>query len=443
MDINQFRNDILTEVHVNADLNGTLPCEEFLTLYSNALAEAEELEDFEPIHFEGVGSHGRRIQIDGFCFDELDNWLKIVVCLFKDSQETLSLTLTDAKTYFQRARAFIEESCSGFIIENAEESSPGYGLALDIRNRYQKQVRRYGFYLLTDMLMSSRISEISDSEINGTTAEYHIWDISRLQHLYESQSGKENITIHLKDFSENGIPCLEAGQNGEYTAYLCNIPGKILADLYIKYGGRLLEGNVRSFLTARGAINKGIRNTILNEPSMFFAYNNGIAATAYSLNLERKDSSLYITEITALQIVNGGQTTASLAAALQQDRERANGLKDIFVPMKLSIVSPEKLAELIPAIARYANKQNKVSEADFFSNHQFHVRMETLSRRLRAPAVHGNQYGTIWYYERARGQYKQEQAHMKASERKSFLMQNPKSQMFTKTDLAKFHEIYP
>ena len=110
--------------------------------------------------------------------------------------------------------------------------------------------------------------------------------------------------------------------------------------------------------------------------------------------------------------------------------------------MKLSVVTPEKAMVLIPNIAKYANKQNKVSDADFFSNHAFHVRMEDFSRRVLAPAVMGNQYGTYWYYERTRGQYKQEQSRMTKAERDKFLIQNPKSQMFTKTDLAKFYNIY-
>lgn len=441
MDVNEFRTDLLEEVHLNATMNGTTPHEEFLALYVAALTDAEEIGDFEQIAFEGISSNRRNIQIDGYCFDELDNCLEIVISPFSDNVDIETLTATGAKNWFRRAQAFVEESRSGFLLKNAEESSPGYGLAVDIKNRYA-HVSRFKFFILTDMVMSSRISEIAGAKIDGIPVEYHIWDIARLQALQASKSGKEDIVIHLKSFSENGIPCLEAGSTSEYTAYLCNIPGKVLADLYNTFGGRLLEGNVRSFLTVKGKINKGIRNTILNEPGMFFAYNNGIAATASKVELEQSQSGTSIVEITGLQIVNGGQTTVSLATAILDDRDRANDLKNVFVPMKLSVVTPEKAIDLIPNIARYANAQNKVSDADFFSNHAFHIRMEEFSRRLIAPAVMGNQYGTIWYYERARGQYRQEQAHMTKAEKNRFLARNPKSQMFTKTDLAKYHELY-
>lgn len=441
MDITEFRNGILDEVHFNASVNGTSPREEFLAMYAEALVEAEEFEDFEQLAYEGVGSRNRKILIDGYYYSELENCLTIVTCPFSDSIEISSLTASEAEVHFTRARAFVEESKSGFIQKYAEESSPGYGLAIDIQKRYAN-VSKYKFYILTDMSMSSRIREIPGTRIGNAVAEYHIWDIARLQSLYASKTGKEDIVINLKEYTENGIPCLQAGANEEYTAYLCNIPGSVLASLYNTYGGRLLEGNVRSFLSAKGKINKGIRNTILNEPSMFFAYNNGIAATAYGVELESGDGCTYITQITSLQIVNGGQTTASLAAAMINDKERANGLRDIYVPMKLSVVTPEKAMELIPNIAKYANKQNKVSDADFFSNHAFHVRMEDFSRRILAPAVMGNQYGTHWYYERTRGQYKQEQSRMTKAERDKFLIQNPKTQMFTKTDLAKFYNVY-
>lgn len=441
MTLNEFRDDILDDIHYNATINGTTPREEFLAMYASSLTDAEEFEDFEQLAYEGVGSQNRKLQIDGYYFDLLENCLVIAVCLFSDSSEIKTITATDAETYFKRARAFVEDSRSGFIQKYAEESSPGYGLAVDIQKRYSK-ISKYKIYILTDMIMSKRIHEIPSTEIAGITTEYHIWDISRLQDLFTSKTGKEDIIIDLKDYSTKGLPCLFAGSTNDYTGYLCSIPGSILAQLYNTYGGRLLEGNVRSFLTAKGKINKGIRNTILNEPSMFFAYNNGIAATAYDVVIEQGESGSYITQIKSLQIVNGGQTTASLATALINDKERANGLQDIYVPMKISVVTPEKAITLIPNIAKYANKQNKVSDADFFSNHAFHIRMEDFSRRLIAPAVKGNQYGTHWYYERIRGQYKQEQSRLTKAEKNKFLLRNPKYQMFTKTDLAKFYNIY-
>ncbi len=442
MELTDFRNEILNEAHLNAFANGTSAREEFFARYALELYEAEVFEDLvQQLSYEGVGSRNRKLQIDGYYYSELENTLSILVCPFADSNELHSLTSSEAEVFFKRARGFYEDACSGFIEKNSEESSPGYGLAIEIRKHYNN-IPKLKFYLLTDMLMSNRIREIPNVSIGKSIAEFHIWDISRLHDLVQSKSGKEDIIINLNEFTESGIPCLEAGRNEEYEAYLCNIPGLVLAKLYLKYGSRLLEGNVRSFLSAKGKINKEIRNTILNNPEMFFAYNNGIAATASDVKVEYGKSCPYITEIQSLQIVNGGQTTVSLANAIQIDKDKSNNLVDIYVPMKLSVVSPEKAMDLIPNIAKYANKQNKVSDADFFSNHPFHIRIEQLSRSVIAPAVEGNQYGTCWYYERARGQYKQAQAGLSPSKKKEFLMKNPKSQMFKKTELAKYYNIY-
>lgn len=443
MELADFRTDLMNEARTRANQNGTSAEEEYVNMYTDQMQESEEISGFNALYYQGVDKHKGIMRIDGFNYDELDDCLEIFVCPVTNSQKMESLSQTDADKFFKQGVRFIKASLDEYIQNNSEESSPGFGLAYDIKHRYSVNLQKIRIYIITDAVMSNRISEIPSSKINGVPTEYHIFDISRYQALNESVDGKEEIIIELKDFGlKDGVPCLKASENEEYTAYLCNIPGIVLANLYNKFGGRLLEGNVRSFLTARGKVNKGIRNTILNEPAMFFAYNNGIAATAYDVEIKNKAGGAHITKIRSLQIVNGGQTTASLAAAIINDKARANGLKNIYVPMKLSVVSPEMALQLIPNIAKYANSQNKVSEADFFSNSPFHVQMEKISRRLLAPAVNGNQFGTHWFYERARGQYNQSMAKMTKAEAKRFKMENPTRQKFTKTDLAKYYNIY-
>jgi len=83
-----------------------------------------------------------------------------------------------------------------------------------------------------------------------------------------------------------------------------------------------------------------------------------------------------------------------------------------------------------------------VNAADFFSNHPFHVRMEEFSRRIWAPAQQGMQRETRWFYERARGQYADAQSKLTTVEQRRFKGEHPKQQMFTKTDLAKFENVW-
>jgi len=334
MKLQEFKEDLYSRIKVYAQEVETTDREAFVSIVTDILTDAEEIEDFEYLPFEGLGAHNRKIAIDGYAYNELDEYRSLFIVPTLSYTEKKTLTNSEAMTILARAQAFIEEI--SHILQHAEESSPGYGLAIDIKNDLleEPKPKKFIIYLLTDMEMSSRIKQLDPGSIDGIPIEYHIWDISRLHQIEESAEGKEDIVIDFAEFGlEKGLPCLPASQTDEYSAYLCNIPGIILSNLYNTHGGRLLEGNVRSFLQIRGKVNKGIRATILTEPNMFFAYNNGIAATAKELKTTLVNGILHINEITALQIVNGGQTTASLAMAFLNDkRENAQEkIKQIFV----------------------------------------------------------------------------------------------------------------
>ena len=437
----EFRDRLWDEIALNVATNLTVDREEFLNYVSDQLIEAEEIDDFNYVPYEGIGRRNRRIQIDGYSYSELDECLSLFIVTPMTYGEDDTLIATEANRYFSLAAAFLENA--EYICQTAEESSPGYGLACDVVSMYA-DVQKYKIYLISDREKSKAISQLEGMTVRGKPVEYHIWDITRIYEIATSSMGREEIVIKLGDFGIKGIPCMLASETEDYKAYLCNIPGIVLATLYNRYGGRLLEGNVRSFLQVRGKVNKGIRATILNEPDKFFAYNNGIAATAYDVKIEEIAGMHYITEISSLQIVNGGQTTASLATALVKDKKdhAEENIRKIYIPMKLSIVQPEKADVLIANIARYANSQNKVSDADLWSNHPFHIRMEEFSRRIIAPATNGRQYGTYWYYERANGQYTQETYKSTPKEKARFTEQHPKSQKITKTELAKYMHVY-
>jgi len=227
----------------------------------------------------------------------------------------------------------------------------------------------------------------------------------------------------------------------DYSAYVAIIPGEILCKIYAEYGSRLLERNVRSFLQAKGNVNKGIRQTILKEPHRFLAYNNGISATAEAVQLvDLPNGGQGIVGIRDFQIVNGGQTTASLYQAVRKDKADISG---IYVQTKLTVVDRDRMDEIVPLISRYANNQNKVNEADFSANDPFHIRIEELSRTIWAPAVDGIQRQTRWFYERARGQYADaKNRESTPAKQKAFTLTHLNAQKFTKTDLAKFEHTW-
>lgn len=436
-----FRNQLWQEIHIRTATNESYDREELLYYVTDLMTEAEEIEDFVYVHHEGVGKRNKRIQIDGYSYSELDECLSIFVATSMTYDMNESLTATEMNRYITMAAAFLENA--ELILSEAEESSPGYGLACDVLNLY-KNVLKYKIYVISDKPRNTQITRLENIIVRGKPTECQLWDITRIFSVANSAREREDIVIHLDEFGVSGLPCLLASETNDYQAYLCDIPGMVLAELYNRYGSRLLEGNVRSFLQVRGKVNKGIRVTILNEPDMFFAYNNGIAATASGIKISRVEGINYITEITALQIVNGGQTTASLATALVKDKKdhSEETIRRIHVPMKLSIVQPENADKLIANIARFANSQNKVSDADLWSNHPFQIRMEEFSRRIIAPATMGKQYGTYWYYERANGQYNQETYKSTPKQKLQFTEQHPKNQRITKTDLAKYMLVF-
>ena len=233
--------------------------------------------------------------------------------------------------------------------------------------------------------------------------------------------GREDIDVDLANTFGGALPVLPAQQpEADHESYLAIMPGKVLAAIYDRWGTRLLEQNVRVFLQHRGKVNKGIRATIENEPNMFFAYNNGITATAEEVDIDDDGGRLLLRRLKNFQIVNGGQTTASIHSA----QRRQVDVSQAFVQMKLSVVDPERANSLVPKISEFANSQNRVSAADFFANHPFHVRMEEFSRRIHAPSPDGTFRQSKWFYERARGQYADARGGLTQAQRKKFDLEN-------------------
>lgn len=439
MNLEEYKSFLLEELKVSSEYEMNDINTEFVKYVTDILIDAEEFDDFVEGYWCGTGERNKKLVMDGYYFDQFDKSCVLLISDFTTDLTQSTLTSTDINRLYDNMRNLLEACIDGYILTKGfEESSIGYGLAKEIKERLNEIVK-FRFYIITNKQLSDRVKNIKKEAISNKPVELNVWDITRLYAIYSSTLGKESIEIDLSNISDKGLSCVKATNSDEYEAYLAVIPGNVLANMYIEYGSRLLEGNVRSFLSIKGKVNKGIRNTILNEPNMFFAYNNGIAATATEIETKFVDNQLYITKMKDLQIINGGQTTASIANAILQDK--AN-LSEIFVPMKLSVVNHDKAKEMIPTISRCANSQNKVDEADFFSNHQYHIRIEEYSRKISAPAVNGNQYQTIWFYERARGQYVQEQMKLTPGERKKFQLKNPKNQLVKKVDLAKYISTY-
>ncbi|MFC1621241.1 AIPR family protein [Candidatus Omnitrophota bacterium] len=422
----EFMQDIYARAGAEKDFCGAI----FSERMCEYLTEQAIIDHHEQVGFK---KSTRGVKVDAWSYNPDTEAMHLFVADYRANKSMEPLTRTEIIKNFKRVEKFFMNSIKPDFHSSLEETDPGYALSREI---YEKRdsISVINIVLLSNANLSSRVETIKDRTLKDYNVTHDIWDISRLWRIDSSKNAKEDIFIDFKEISKNGIPCLPAFASSENCeSYLMVLPGQFISDIYEKYGERLLEQNVRTFLQFRGNVNKGIRNTIQNEPGMFFAYNNGLSITAEDVKINKEKN--IIESVKNFQIVNGGQTVASIFMSMKKHK---SDLSNVFVQIKLSVIPSEKIEAVVPRISEYANTQNKVSAADFFSNHPFHLRIEEISRRLWAPSSSGNLRETRWFYERARGQYANAQATLTPSQQKEFLAKYPRSQMFTKTDLAKF-----
>jgi hypothetical protein len=422
--------ELQQEIAARAEATSAFTETAFADVVTSYLADSGAIDGFESCTYKHRG-----MRIDGFFFNVEDEaTLDLFIVDYRGQEATETLTKTEAEQHFKRAEAFFEKSCGARFVDGMEASHPAYSLALAILEQNER-IRRVRLMLLTDAALSDRVKAIPPRHEGEREWTYRIWDINSLCSLLNTGEPEE-IVVDFQEMFGRPLACLPANQGTEaVTSYLAVIPGAWLSAIYDQYGGRLLEKNVRTFLQTRGKVNKGIQKTILEDPDMFFAFNNGISATAAEATVDVTKGIGHISRLRRLQIVNGGQTTASIFNVTKRFKDAR--LDGIFVQMKLSVIGEQLVDEVVPKISEYANTQNRISDADLFSNHPFHIRLEGIASRVLAPAVGGSQLQTHWFYERARGQYLNQQTYLTRAKKAEFQLRNPRGQVITKTDLAK------
>ncbi len=440
----KFYIDIQEEVNASliSEEEGTNPEQVFTELALSYLSDAGETENYRVCFDEKISKRGIEHKINGYSLYENYETLDLFVTLYVSDPTIQNIAKGDAEKTIDRVVKFFRNAIYKEYVNEIEESSEIFDLAQTLANvpEIKEYLTRVNVFLITNGEVKADL-KVSDT-IAGYTVFYRTIDINYLFNL----SDKSSVPIEI-NFEQSGykVPCIvNETENSDYQSWLAIIPGIALADIYEQYGARLLEQNVRSFLQFTGKINKGIRNTIIKEQHMFMAFNNGIAATAEEVNIIDlpNNQGKAIAQVKDFQIVNGGQTTASIYHTWKKDKVN---ISSIFVPVKLTIVKDrENFSEIVGRIAEYANTQNKVSASDLSSNRENHVLLEKISRTSWAPPLPGETNQTRWFFERSRGQYKNERIRfgITPSKRKQFDKQNPRSQMFTKESLAKFINSY-
>lgn len=420
--LQDFHQDFLQSILSDTESRGLLKPQAFFELFCEDLVAAGDLSK----NYTDSPYYKTGIEVYGYDYDEERKLFTLINFHFFQSDEISTLNKQQLQTKFNRLKKYITEVKKGLYLD-IEESSVGYGLARELFYKIKVgEIEKFRLMVLTDGNVTRTISEIPTDSIDGVVCNYRVIDINYLYKIYSSQMDGASYEI------STNIPCLKIeNESEEYQSYLTILKGEQLFEIYDEYGQKLLEQNVRTFLQFKGNVNKGIKNTIENRPELFFAYNNGITATASEV--EYKDG--VISKIVDFQIVNGGQTTSAIYAAKKNSKL---DISKVNVQMKLSVVkSIENKGQFVSKVSEYANTQNKVNKSDFFSNSPFHKELKDYSKRIWAAAQGGSQLRTHWYYERVRGEYLNEQAYLTPAKKKQFEIENPKKQLIDKTLLAK------
>ena len=338
---------------------------------------------------------------------------------------------------FNYLMSFYRESMNGTLLKavNVDNNDEIAEVAKLVQSTKGK-INQLRLYVITNGLTDPDAGLAVESDDGEYIIEYNVWDMQRVYQQHNIRTGKEKVEIDFPTEYNTELQCLKMSEENPFVdAYMAIIPGITLAKIYKKYQQVLLEKNVRTFLQFKGKVNKGIRKTLREEPDMFFSYNNGISTTASEIEVKDVDGTLYITRLYDWQIVNGGQTTASISASLN---DRDVELGKVFVPMKISVIRDAENGEnIIKAISTSANSQTAIKNSDFSANEPYLVDLEKYSRSEWVP--NGNSKPVCkWYFERTRGQYLDQLAQLSGYNEKAFKREYPKNQKITKTDIAKY-----
>lgn len=455
IELNKFYSSLMLDIAAtqSTDDEGAISEQVFTQYAVDLLASVGESENIVVKYDEkGLGTP-KQHKINAYAISENYETVDLFITVYSGTDEIAKISGQEIETaakrilnFFRKAIYSLEDEkvkyFRGEYVDEIEESSEIFQFAYTLAKSQdiKENLVRVNAFILTNGSYKGDFP--ANTVISGYNFYYKVFDIESLYNITE----KSHIPIEI-NFKEDGfnVPCIPSPSvNEEYQSYLAIIPGEALASIYERFGSRLLEQNVRSFLQFNGKINKGIRTTIMKEPEMFLAFNNGIAATADEIELVASEDGKgkIISVVKDLQIVNGGQTTASIYHTQKKDKA---DISNIFVQVKLSVVkNKEKFSEIVSRISEYANTQNKVSVSDLSSNRPYHIELEKLSRSIFTPITDNKPLQTKWFYERARGQYKN--AILKdgftPSRKRAFDLKNPKQQLFTKEELAKYINAY-
>ena len=385
MDLADFLRD--TQAEVKAQMSEGSPFAEivFTDVVTRHMAEIGMT--FEPVECHYQGKFGNStFRLSGYSVSDDQDQLDLFVSLYEGVEELTQVPEAETKVAVEQCLRFLGLCAEGKMAPKLDPSSDVRSLAETLQAIYDglEQVR---IYVLTDRVAKSK--SFKTREIGGKAVRLEVMDIERLHRHWSEGKPRDELVVDFTDVSGAPLPCVYVpGENADYDYALTAIPGEALRLLYEKFGARLLEANVRSFLSVKGkGVNAGIQATLRAAPGRFMAYNNGIVLVADEMRFgSAGDGSTGIAWLKGLQIVNGGQTTATIYFSKKKFPEMDLG--KVRVPAKIIVMKaqdPVKEEALVSDISRFANSQNAVRQSDLSANKPFHVEIERLSLSVYCP----------------------------------------------------------
>jgi len=282
-----------------------------------------------------------------------------------------------------------------------------------------------------DEYLNVKVKHGSESRIKEVLILKRLIDLNFLYDVLISQGNREDLIIDFKEQFGYPIKAILAADEENFSSYLCALPAPILAKLYLRYSSRLLEKNVRSFLQFKG-VNQGIKRTLTKTPEKFIAYNNGLTITAKDMEVVKVDDEIYLIQsLTDFQIVNGGQTTASIYFSSKEGVD----ISKVRVMAKINVAkntTNDQLNDLIANISEFSNSQSKVTAVDLKSRNPQLNRIKSLSESVITPS------SRKWFFEKSKGEFNTKLRIAGPSGKSKLEKEYPKNYRFTKEQIGKY-----
>lgn len=458
MDISELLNYRLELLESSKDSDGFISESDFLQEAINSMRDTNlvDSEDFTACYY---NVESEKIKINGYRLNDSEERLQLFIVnedsitLNKPSDELLISQKSIYEGLFTKLVKFLTKSTNRQFKDELQHSNPIRGLIEHISSPFNglyqidvvelfvvsatATVERSGNERATaglDFQDETLSVQTTDSTGEKTSKRIKIFkrliDLNFLFNNILNEGKREPLEVNFEKLTGSGIEAIKAADESNFESYLCVLPGHIIADLYQRFSTRLLERNVRSFLQFKG-VNKGMKDTIKSNPSQFIAFNNGLTITATAAEVENVNNKTVILSLNDFQIVNGGQTTATIYFS-QKDRL---DISKVRVMAKINIVKNEgedELNELITNISKYSNAQSKVTNADLRSRNDELIKLKNSSETIISPS------GKKWYFERFKGEFN---TLLRKSPKNKTRINNefPKERRFTKEELAKYY----